>query len=201
MAETAYERRESELRENLADLVVDEGALATPLRTCDLSRCRGMCCHDGVYLGHEEREVIERRWGSSVCEQREGRWKTKVVPAGEEELGEGYPAHFPATRCIFLDENNLCQLQKRAGEEGKHPWFYKPMPCWLHPLTIVRLPNGRPMLTLPTAGDDPQAKEGYPGFASCTTCGVPASGQRTAREVLAPEIDFLMKILGRTITS
>lgn len=193
-----YAKYEGELRGNLHGLAVDEGSLQRRVKACDLGQCRAMCCHDGVFVSAEERATIRGMFGEEALETRDGKWKTRTREAEEGELGENYPAHFPRTRCVLLDENHHCELQKRAIAEGKHPWFYKPAPCWLHPLTITPLPNGRPLLTLPSPQDDPQTREGYPGFAPFTTCGKETADGTPAHQTLAKEVEFLMGILGRS---
>ncbi|MEM9081105.1 MAG: DUF3109 family protein [Verrucomicrobiota bacterium] len=195
---TAFPGVEGELREVVREMAVDRGSLEVGLRGCDLARCRGMCCHDGVFVGEEEREVIEEVLPGEWFEEREGKWKTRVLGADEGQLGESYPKHFPRTRCVFLDGESRCRLQSLAMAEGQHPWFYKPVPCWLHPLRIGRLPNGRAVLELP--GDGAGEEENYrEGFASCTSCGKAREDGTPAAVVLRPELEFLGEIGGRDL--
>ena len=51
-------------------------------------------------------------------------------------LDENYPAHFDETACVFLLDDARCGLQVLAGRDGKHPWYYKPLSCWLLPIKI-----------------------------------------------------------------
>lgn len=199
---TAFPLLEQELARQIREASLDHEAFETLLAPCDLGRCRGMCCHDGVYLGEEERVVIAEVAGrEDLCEHREGRLKTRTVAAREEQLGEGFPAHFPHTRCALLDDQHHCLLQKKALAVGRHPWFWKPFPCWLHPLTIIRDPGDRqrPRLTLPTAAQEPARKAGYPGFASQTSCGRAAAGGVPAWQALRAELAFLSQISGRNL--
>ncbi len=39
-------------------------------------------------------------------------------------------------KCVFLDKNGLCTLQKMADVEGEHKWKYKPIYCILFPLVV-----------------------------------------------------------------
>ncbi|MBK1833003.1 hypothetical protein [Roseibacillus ishigakijimensis] len=200
MAHTAFPHLEADLAQTVREAALDGESFRTPLRLCELSRCRAMCCHDGVFVGPEEQTVLTGEFPGEHFEQRGRRLKTRTVAAGEEELGVGYPGHFPRTRCVFLDEKHHCRLQSRAMAEGRHPWFWKPFPCWLHPLGFRRQPgSGRPLLSLPTAQDDPAAGEGYPGFASCTPCGKAEATGQPAWQTLRAELAFLSEISGRDV--
>lgn len=200
MALTGFPLLEQDLVRTVQEAALDYESFQTPIRACDLARCRGMCCHDGVFVGREERAVIENLLEGGFFEKKKGKIKTRTVAAEEEMLGEGFPGHFPKTRCVFLDENHHCQLQSLAMKEGRHPWFWKPFPCWLHPLGFRREgASGRPMLSLPTAGDDPAYEEGYEGFASCSTCGKVDLGGLPAWQTLRAELVFLSEISGRDL--
>ncbi len=39
-------------------------------------------------------------------------------------------------KCVFLDKDGLCTLQKLALKEGVDQWNYKPLYCILFPLTV-----------------------------------------------------------------
>lgn len=200
MSLTGFPLLEKDLALTVRECSLDVAALQTPLLPCDLARCRGMCCHDGVYLGAEEQAVIGAQFEGDFFEKRGGKSKTRTLPADGAQLGEGFPSHFPKTRCVFLDESHHCQLQSRALAEGKHPWYWKPFPCWLHPLGFRKGdPSQRPMLSLPTRESDPAEESGYPGFASCTTCGVRDEGGQPAWQTLRAEFAFLSEISGRDL--
>lgn len=197
---TAFPSLERDLAQTVREAALDHESLQTPIRACELNRCRGMCCHDGVFVGREERGVIGDLFPGEVFEMRGQKMKTRTVVARQDELGEGYPKHFPQTRCVFLDENHYCRLQSQAVEEGMHPWYWKPFPCWLHPLGFQREAlTGRPILSLPTEKKDPAGEPGYPGFASCTTCGKLDLQGTPAWKTLEPELRFLSQISGRDL--
>lgn len=187
---------------------LDEDSLERPLRRCDLARCGGACCYDGVYLSSEEAEVIRalvrdedeafRALGLDLPEKVVvyGSWpgiasgpKTAVRPAPERRGMPDYPVHFAATSCVFLLPDARCGLQVLASERGLHPWHWKPVTCWMHPLAIVDQADGKALLTLPDEDSDPQRTEDYDGFACRTGCGrTEAEDGAPAREVLAEEI-------------
>ena len=220
MAHTAYEKTAQIVAAQLREAVIDHEAFETELRPCELDRCRATCCHDGVYLSQEEAKGIRQMvadhgerlaaYGLSLPDEpveasRGGEtMKTATREAEEGELAEDYPAHFPKTRCVFLDRQGRCGIQRLSMEQGRGDWFDKPLTCWIH--TIVILPANRertrPQVSLVSPENDPQKKKGYPGFASCTHCGRPdqdGKKARQAREVLAAELEMLGQISGRDI--
>lgn len=196
----------------LREAAVDHPAFSRSIAPCQLAKCRATCCHDGVWLSEPEARTLAalagehadlfRSWGVALPGEPiipAGReWKTATRDAAPEELAEDYPAHFPRTRCVFLDPQHRCAWQRLAMEQGRDPWFWKPLTCWIHPLQ-VRSENtgGRPVLTLPSPETDRQRRPGYPGFSSCTHCGRPDSAGQPAGEVLAPELTRLGALCGR----
>lgn len=195
------------------EMRIDDEALARPLRRCDLSACGGTCCYDGVYLSAEEAEVV-RRLANEFGEEFEamglelpekvvvyGKWpgiasgpKTAVRPAPERESLPDYPVHFAKTSCVFLLPDARCGLQLLASEQGLHPWHWKPVTCWLHPLAIVEGADGKSVLTLPDESNDPQRLGDYDGFACRTGCGKTECEGEPAVSVLAEELEVLREL-------
>lgn len=214
---TAYQQTAAYLAQQLREAILDHEAFEQQIRPCELERCRATCCYDGVYLSQEEsggiKELLHRNASEllsyglqlpaePVVESRGGRaLKTATREAASGELAEDFPEHFPKTRCVFLDRLGRCGIQMLSMDQGREPWYDKPLTCWIHPIVI--LPAGRhrtrPVVTLVTPENDPQKEEGYPGFASCTHCGRPDASGVPAREALAAELDMLSKISGRNI--
>lgn len=208
----AFEPMARALGEEVRAAALDHEAFARPMRVCELGKCRATCCHDGVFLDATERRVLEgvveeqrealARMGwreEGFLEEQNGRCKTRSVAAHDEELAEAFPAHFPRTRCVFLDEQHRCVLQRLAVGAGRHPWFWKPVSCWMHPLLLKRRGDGRPWLTLARPGNDPAAKAGYPGFGSCTPCGMEVPGGEPGWKVLGGELELLGELAGRDL--
>ena len=135
---TGFPLLEEDLRRTVREAALDYESFQTPIRACDLRKCRGMCCHDGVFVGEEERKVIGEvflegtfsrqsrggRGGSQsdgagdFFEKRGKSWKTRTLAATEDELGVGFPEHFPKTRCVFLDENEHWVYSVRRWRRG-----------------------------------------------------------------------------------
>ncbi|MBI5155286.1 DUF3109 family protein [Candidatus Poribacteria bacterium] len=190
---------------------VDFDSFATPLKACDLRTCQGSCCYDGVCLDEDE----ERYLGAIVdahplhfkplgitrenafedatfldTDTRKTRTRRfKYDPAVE------FPKHFEKTACVFRHSDGRCSLQALAMEHGEHPWAYKPLSCWLHPISLER--NDRTIIWLPTKDNDQLTEPGFPGYAPYTKCGCATPGGRPAYEVLKPELDVLGAIAGR----
>lgn len=210
--ETAYTDTARHVRQLLAAAVVDHNGLDRPIARCDLRECHGTCCHDGVYLNPDEAALIPELvglhrpfftelgldlpekvvvWGSS---QGVSGPKTATKPSPMSELASGYPAHFAQTQCVFLDGEARCGLQLLAVDLGRHPWYYKPFTCWMHPLSI----DGN-RLTLHDRESDPQNLPGYPGFVSRTPCGRVNKCGAPARKVLREELAALSEFAGRDL--
>jgi len=189
MTATVFKETALALSCDLVEAAVDHAAFEVPLAICQLNKCRATCCHDGVILSKEEAQVLGQE-GEGIIELSDGRFKTATVSAHSWELADDFAAHFPKTRCLFLDHEHRCQWQLKAVEEGKHPWYYKPTSCWLHPLLLKR-ESDRPVLTIVSRERD------VAGFASFTSCGKAALGAPPAREALAMELKMLGEISGR----
>ncbi len=207
---TVYPETLTWLGETVAAMKVDTASLRRPLRRCDLALCRGTCCHDGVYLGPEEAEVLRRVVSGARGEFETmglslpdpvvvyGRWrgagsgpKTAVRPEPKRGAVEDYPSHFPETACVFLLPDARCALQALAMRQGLPPWYYKPLTCWMHPLAIDGVEEGQPVLTLHDEASDPQRFSDYDGFVSRTPCGRTCAGGEPAWRVLEEELRFL----------
>jgi len=188
---TIFEKTSAGLAKQLCEAGVDHAGFERPLPVCELTRCRATCCHDGVILSGEEARILtELGGGDGIVQLEDGRKKSKTIQADPLTLAEDFPDHFPKTRCVFLDDQHRCLWQVRAVKEGRHPWFYKPTSCWLHPVLITRK-NARPVLTVLSRQKDEA------GFASHTPCGKFREDAAPARESLGMELKMLGEISGR----
>ncbi len=170
---------------------MDHEAFEQPLAVCELTRCRATCCHDGVVLSEEEGKILsDLGGGDGIMVDEDGKIRSKTRPASAAQVARDFPAHFPRTRCVFLDEAHRCRWQLRAVEEGRPAWYYKPISCWLHPLLIAKR-GGRAVLTLRSREQD-EAR-----FASHTPCGRASDAAAPARESLAMELEMLSELSGR----
>ena len=213
---TAYPQTAAHVRNLVREAVIDHEAFQVRIKACAMEACKATCCHDGVSLSAEEQESIQDLVASNpesfadILQDREpaglfetkpnGTQKTAARPAASEELAADFPQHFPKTRCVFLDKNHHCALQRFSMMNGLPPWFHKPLTCWLHPI-LIHQPDrhARPAITLPGPGNDPQTAPDYPGFASCTHCGRPDKLGKPAQDTLEPELEMLGTISGRNL--
>lgn len=188
---TVFRVTAASLARQLREAAVDHSAFEEGLSVCDLATCRATCCHDGAILSEEEAEVllvIDDRDGIEILAN--GQKKTRTMPAGDRELAADFPVHFLKTRCVYLDDQHRCYWQLRSIEEGKHPWFYKPTSCWMHPVLLTRR-DRRSFLTILAAEEDSS------GFASQTPCGRHSLCAKPARLSLGAELEMLGLISGR----
>ena len=213
---TAYPNDEATLRSRVGGGRVDAESFRRPVARCEISTCRGMCCYDGVYVSPESAAVIER-----VAREQaaffaglhlalpdrvivEGDWpwkkgglKTAVTHRPFSKTVEGFPPHFTDTACVFLTGDGHCALQLLSVQLGRHPWYYKPVKCWMHPITLEG--EGRAVLLLHSDRTDPYRVPGYDGFVSRIFCGRTCPGGAPASVVLADELSFLSRIVGRDL--
>ena len=205
---TAYPATESALRAALWDAPLDRGSFERPLAPCRLSHCRGTCCSEGVHLNREVaavlRHVLEREAETlrevgmerpeEALVEEDGGVRTALRPKPFRALVPDYPAGFGDTACAFLLDDSRCALQALAEAKGLHPWHYKPLACWLHPISVS--PDG---IRLHDEATDPYREERGAGFTSRTHCGRTDPCGRPAREVLREELRFLGDVLGRDL--
>ena len=105
-------------------------------------KCNGECCNYGVYTDLKEYEEIISIKDKIIPLMDESQTKdfSKWFEPPEEdkdfESGIAVGTELFNNKCVFLDKNGLCTLQKLANKEGLHKWRYKPLYCILFPLTV-----------------------------------------------------------------
>jgi hypothetical protein len=180
---------------------MDDSGSRLRLAVCDVTKCEGRCCYDGVYLQPGEEEFL-RELVSKVPSLRanlpdefvvDGHWNgeylgRKTATRPQEYRSADFPAHFTRTRCVFSDAQGFCELEKFARSNSQHPWTYKPTTCWMFPLQEV---DGNVAEPVCGTADDPYHTDEYPGYASCVPCGRHDASGREWREALAREITYL----------
>lgn len=172
-----------------------------------------MCCYDGVYVSDETAGILSelvreeaaffRDVGLVLPEQVvvDGEWrgvvagkKTAVRAHDYSRTVPEFPAHFNNTACVFWMQDGRCSLQVLSTARALHPWFYKPIDCWLHPIAVEHENGG--CITLYDDRTDPFKFPGYPGYATQTRCGAVVDQGNPAHVVLADELAFLGGIVG-----
>lgn len=213
---TAYPADEAGLRRRMTGGSVDAGSFQRLVARCEISTCRGMCCHDGVYVSPESAAVIEQiakahtglfngldlQLADRVIVEGDWPWKTgglktAVTRRAFSKTVEGFPPHFTDTACVFLTGDGRCSLQLLSVHLGDHPWYYKPVKCWMHPITLEG--EAQASLLLHNDRTDPYRFPGYDGFVSQIFCGRTCPTGAPASVVLADELTFLSRIVGRDL--
>lgn len=109
---------------------------------CDLSRCRGRCCCEGVYvdLGERDRVLAHARELEPLMAGKRnrgsrrwfwGKWRDADAPSGwvcATRVERG--------RCVFQLEDGRCAPQVYAISRGMHPWALKSLNCIMYPLVV-----------------------------------------------------------------
>jgi hypothetical protein len=121
-----------------------------PLQRCQLGECRAACCLHGTWVDLAEIRDIRAHADQIALHMPPGapqpgdwfddRWELDEYSISGE-VGHTRvrvdPEHYGGTACIFLRPDHKCALQVAAsGQEGQHPWRFKPFYCILHPLDL-----------------------------------------------------------------
>ncbi len=105
-------------------------------------KCSGECCWYGVYTDSKEYDLILSIKDKIIPilddTQTTNSSKWFEAPEKDEDFDSGVAVGTELfhNKCVFLDKEGLCSLQKLANIEGEHKWKYKPLYCILFPLTI-----------------------------------------------------------------
>jgi hypothetical protein len=173
-----------------------------------------MCCYGGVAVDNSTAEVLQQlseerasdflemglELPESVVTHTE--WHgmpgniTALKPRKFRSAVPDYPRHFDETACVFLMDDARCGLQVLAERDGMHPWYYKPISCWLLPIKVWN-----DEIHLYDYATDPFRFSDYDGFVSRIGCGRTCEDGLPAAQVLRPELEFLSLILGRDLLS
>lgn len=112
------------------------------VKHCDIHICSGECCYYGVYTDLKEHENIMSIKERIIRSMDETQPKDPDVWFEEQEEDDDFPSGIAVGtevhngKCVFLDKQGFCTLQKIAMEEGEFKWKYKPIYCILFPLVI-----------------------------------------------------------------
>ena len=112
------------------------------VKTCDVCICSGECCYYGVYTDLKEHKLIMKMKDRIIQSMDDSQTKdvSKWFEAPEKdedfESGVAVGTEVYNGKCVFLDRQGYCTLQKIAMEDGEMRWKYKPLYCILFPLVI-----------------------------------------------------------------
>ncbi len=105
-------------------------------------KCNGECCHYGVYADLKEYEHILSMQDRLIPLMDETqttaveKWFEEPVDDDDFASGKCVGTEVHEGKCVFLDKNGLCIIQRLAIADEVDPWKYKPLYCILFPLTI-----------------------------------------------------------------
>jgi hypothetical protein len=112
------------------------------VKSCDVCICSGECCYYGVYTDKYEYEKIieiKERIIKSLDDSQTADVSKWFEPPEEDEdfeSGVAVGTELYNGKCVFLDKQGFCTLQKIAMEDGLDKWKYKPLYCILFPIVI-----------------------------------------------------------------
>jgi len=112
------------------------------VKSCDVCICSGECCYYGVYTDMKEYQQIigikDRVIQSMDETQTKDLEKWFEPPQEDDDFESGFAVgtELYNGKCVFLDKQGFCTLQKIAMEDGEFKWKYKPLYCILFPLVI-----------------------------------------------------------------
>jgi hypothetical protein len=112
------------------------------VKGCDVCICSGECCYYGVYTDKEESEKIMTEKEKIIRYMDDSQTKDSELWFEEPQVDNDFPSGLAVgtevhnEKCVFLDRQGFCTLQKMAMAEGEFKWKYKPLYCILFPLVI-----------------------------------------------------------------
>jgi len=112
------------------------------VKTCDVCVCSGECCYYGVYIDKNEYDLIMsiKDRVINACDDSQTKDSTRWFEALEVDTdfqsGIAVGTEVYNQKCVFLDKQGFCILQKIAIEDKEFKWKYKPLYCILFPLVI-----------------------------------------------------------------
>lgn len=112
------------------------------VKACDVCFCSGECCYYGVYTDKSEHELIISMKDRIIKSMDDSQtkdvedWFEAPEPDDDFPSGIAVGTEVHNGKCVFLDRQGFCTLQKIAMEDGESKWKYKPLYCILFPLVI-----------------------------------------------------------------
>lgn len=112
------------------------------VKACDICLCSGECCYYGVYADKADYEKIISVKEKIIKYMDDSQTKDLEKWFEEPEIDKDFPSGIAYGtevhngKCVFLDKQGFCTLQKMALVEGEFKWKYKPLYCILFPLVI-----------------------------------------------------------------
>jgi hypothetical protein len=110
---------------------------------CSMTNCNSDCCSGGVYADVAEMEQILLHADLVRAHMDPGQVKDTSLWFEKETVEDmDYPSgravgtEVHGDRCVFLNSQGHCVLQKAAAASGMDRYALKPFFCWLYPVTL-----------------------------------------------------------------
>jgi hypothetical protein len=149
-----------------------------------MTNCNALCCRGGVFMDSGEREVILEHADLIRAEmdpeqvREENLWfEEETVTDGDYPSGIAIGTEVYDEKCVFLNSQGACVLQKAAASAGMPRHAIKPFFCWLYPVTIE---DGELVLHDAEYADRP------------TCCGHGQKGELTVFDVCGEELELAL---------
>jgi hypothetical protein len=151
---------------------------------CVVGKCDGTCCKSGVYADVEEQKTILKHATLIKKHMDPGqetdvtRWfERRKISDDDFPSGQCIGTESSKRGCVFLNAKGHCVLQKTSLSEGLGAHALKPFYCFAYPITI-----DRGVLTI--------HESEFAQRPQC--CGIAGKGTKTAIEVCAEELEFML---------
>jgi len=110
---------------------------------CSMSNCNADCCSGGVYADVAEKEQIllhaelVRSQMDPDQEKDSSLWfEDEIVEDMDYPSGRAVGTEVYDDKCVFLNSQGHCVLQKAAAASGMDRYALKPFFCWLYPVSL-----------------------------------------------------------------
>ncbi len=151
---------------------------------CAMSNCNSDCCSGGVFADMAEKQrillhadLVRSHMDPDQVKDPSSWFDDEVVEDADYPSGRAVGTSVHGDRCVFLNGEGQCVLQKAAVSSGIGRYALKPLFCWLYPVTL----DGG-VLTL----DDPE----FVDRPSCCKHG--AEGELTVFDVCPEELKLVL---------
>lgn len=139
-SDEALLRRESIV---ICGRIIDEKLLTYGfLSGCGPSKCTVQCCEGGVYVDLEEQRNIlahqdlVKQQMDETQPRDAGLWFEESIADADFPSGRCVGTRVHGGKCVFLNKDGLCALQRVGETHGLGRWGLKPSFCISYPVTV-----------------------------------------------------------------
>jgi len=110
-------------------LYIDPAIFTQPfVKACDVCICSGECCYYGVYTDKGESDIIMSAKDKIIAHMDDSQIKEPEKWFEAPEVDTDFPSGIAVGtevyngKCVFLDKQGFCTLQKMAVLENEYKW-------------------------------------------------------------------------------